>query len=331
MQELRMNNTHRLQEKKKRVFEMTCYAFFLAAVMATHSSYAQQEFRGAEYHWIKLADSAAFPKSYNFQLINIGDTIWACHSQGMWYTVDGMHWHKSLLPNVIRNTAFLDYVYYKNALYGLGTFEGNIERYNMTTAIFRTTDLRRWDTLATESNLPKRFFYHPFVFKNKLWMIGGNNGTTVFADAWASTDAVHWEKTAERLPFGPREGQQFVILRDTLYMLSHDVWSSTDGIHWKRVAERITEGDIYGYTAVAFDDMIWLLGYNRSGRFSSEVLASSDGRKWEPQRAPWSPRGGIAACVHKGRIIITGGKYGGQDSSHPEFIYSNDVWALKRR
>ena len=140
----------------------------------------------------------------------------------------------------------------------------------------------------------------------------------------------HWKKAADRLPFGPREGQQFVVLGNTLFMLEQDVWSSTDGIQWKRETDRITHGDYYGYTAVVFDNRIWLLGCNRSGTFSSEVMVSGDGKQWENQRAPWSPRGGIAACIHKGRIVKTGGKYGGQDENHPIFIYRNDVRALER-
>jgi hypothetical protein len=28
---------------------------------------------------------------------------------------------------------------------------------------------------------------------------------------------------------------------------------------------------------------------------------------------------------------MTGGKYGGQDPSHPTFVYSHDVWALRKK
>ena len=50
---------------------------------------------------------------------------------------------------------------------------------------------------------------------------------------------------------------------------------------------------------------------------------------WLPlaaERAPWSPRGGMAACVHQGNIFATGGKYGGTPGK-TEFVYSNDVWS----
>ncbi|MGE5521948.1 MAG: hypothetical protein ACM3VS_18640 [Candidatus Dadabacteria bacterium] len=70
-------------------------------------------------------------------------------------------------------------------------------------------------------------------------------------------------------------------------------------------------------------------GCNRNGKFSSQVLVSSDGKIWHTALAPWTPRGGIAATVQGGKIYMTGGKYGGK-ADKPEFIYSNDVWILEK-
>ncbi len=51
---------------------------------------------------------------------------------------------------------------------GLGHFEGNIENYKLTPEIYQTTDIKTWTTLSKKSNLPIRFFYHPFVFNNMI-------------------------------------------------------------------------------------------------------------------------------------------------------------------
>jgi len=59
------------------------------------------------------------------------------------------------------------------------------------------------------------------------------------------------------------------------------------------------------------------------------VLVSSDGKNWEGQDAPWSPRGGIAGAVFGDKLYMTGGKYGGTPNQ-PNFIYSNDLWGLSR-
>jgi hypothetical protein len=282
------------------------------------------------YEWKQLTANADFPKSYNFQLFATGDTVWAFHPQGNWYSLDGKEWTKSNLTNSIYNLAFLDYVQYKNSILGLGHFEGNIEKFNLATSINKTTDLQDWDVIAENSNLPERFFYHPFVFNSKIWIIGGSNGTDQFSDIWNSDDAIHWNKIADNLPFGKRDGSQFVMLNNKIYMLNNDVWSSTDAIHWtKETNEIVSDENIFGYVAVVYDNKIWLLGCNRNGKFKSEILVSNDGKSWAAQNAPWSPRGGIAACVFKGKIIMTGGKYGGT-TDEPEFIYSNDVWSLEK-
>jgi hypothetical protein len=116
-------------------------------------------------------------------------------------------------------------------------------------------------------------------------------------------------------------------------MLNNDVWSSTDGLNWNMETREIAPGEeVFGYTPLVMDNRIWLLGCSRNGKFRSEVLVSDDGKNWIPQEAPWSPRGGVAACVHNGKIYMTGGKYGGPGiADQTEFVYSNDVWVLEKK
>lgn len=285
----------------------------------------------SSYIWTNLLDQAPWRKSYNFQMFSHRDTLWTFHSDGNWYSLDGKNWIKSGLSNPISNHAFLDYVQFKGAIYGLGYFKGNIEKNEFRPEIYRTDDLKHWTTLSRSSNLPKRFFYHPFVFNNKIWIVGGEDTNSQFADIWSSDDAITWTKQKENLPFGKRSGSQIVLLRNTLYLLDNDVWQSIDGLNWQKVTNEIVQGEaIFGYSAQVFDDKIWLLGCNRNGQFSNQVLFSSDGKKWFTQTAPWLPRGGIAATVHKNKIYMTGGKYGGTPN-HPAFRYDHDVWVLGKK
>lgn len=284
------------------------------------------------YVWKQIIDSAGWRKNYNFQQFSIGDTIWTFHPDGNWYSIDqGKNWIKSSLANVIDNHAFLDYVVFKGAVYGLGYFKGNIESFVYKPHIYRSSNMKSWELLSASSNIPDRFFYHPFVFRNKLWLIGGQDKNQQYADIWNSEDGIHWVKQKDNLAFGKRSGSQIVQLGNTLYLLNNDVWSSTDGLNWQKETDEIVPGEqIFGYAALVYDAKIWLLGCNRNGQFSSQVLVSSDGKKWDGMDAPWSPRGGIAAVVHHDKIFMTGGKYGGTPN-HTEFVYSNDVWILDRK
>ena len=285
------------------------------------------------YVWTKLLDSADWKKSYNFQMFTIKDTLWTFHPDGNWYSINGKNWTKSPLTNSIYNLAFLDYVQFNDAIYGLGHFIGNIETFTLKQEIYKTENLRNWQTISKNSNLPKRFFYHPFVFDNKIWIIGGEDKNTKYADIWNSLDGVTWAKVKDNLPFGKRSGSQIVSLNNKLYLIDFDVWSSTDGLNWQKVTDAIVKGQEVSGNAIVYDNKIWLLGCNRNGKFSSGVLYSSDGKTWEAQDAPWTPRGGIAATVYKGKLYMTGGKYGGlmRDGITTEFIYSNDVWTLEKK
>jgi hypothetical protein len=283
------------------------------------------------YVWTKLSDSAGWKKSYNFQMFGLKDTLWTFHHDGNWFSADGMNWTKSALPNSIYNLGFLDYVQFNETVLGLGHFEGNIEQFIFRPEIYKTTGFKTWDTLSTQSNLPHRFFYHPFVFNHKIWIIGGEDQAKTYSDIWNSDNGVVWVKQKENSAFGKRSNSQIVNLNGKLFLLNNDVWSSDDAIHWQKETDEIVKGiEIFGYAAVVFDNKIWLLGCNRNGQFTSQVLVSADGKNWQGQTAPWTPRGGIAAAVYKNKIYITGGKYGGT-ANRPDFIYSNDVWTLEKK
>jgi hypothetical protein len=314
--------------------------FFCAILMSCsnlqHNNQAAQTHNPATngdtaYTWKKLLDSADWKKSYNFQMFSNKDTLWTFHPDGNWFSTDGTNWTKSQLPNPINNLAFLDYVQLNETILGLGNFNGNIEQFTFKPEIYKTTDFKSWQLIAQQSNLPQRFFYHPFVFNNKIWIIGGEDKNTKYADIWNSADGITWTKQKDNLPFGKRSGSQIVLLNGTLYLLDNDVWSSTDGLNWQKVSDAVVNGEqVFGYAAQVFDNKIWLLGCNRNGQFSSQVLFSADGKNWQTQQAPWLPRGGIAATVHKNKIYITGGKYGGTPN-HPDFRYDNDVWTLEKQ
>ncbi len=284
-----------------------------------------------KYTWTQLTPDAAYGKSYNFHLFSDDQCMRVFHHDGVFVSRDGKVWSKTPLTDIINRQAFLGYVKHKGAVYALGTFDGNIEHYTQTSQIARTTDFKTWEVLAKESNLPKRFFYHPFVFSDKFWIIGGEDANGKYSDAWTSSDAVYWSKVADNLPFGKRAGQRFIEFKGNLVMLAQDAWISPDGLHWKLLTASIAEGEIYGYSPEVFDNQIWLIGCNRSAKFRSEVLHSPDGIHWTAESAPWSPRGGVATCLFKGQIIMTGGKNGGPGiQGQTEFVYSNDVWTLTK-
>lgn len=123
------------------------------------------------YTWTKLLDSAAWKKNYNFQMFSINDTLWTFHPDRIWYSKNGKNWTKSVLENSINNLAFLDYVYFKGSVYGLGYFSGNIEQFTFKPEIVKTTDFKSWTTISRTSNLPNRFFIIHLFLKIKFGLL----------------------------------------------------------------------------------------------------------------------------------------------------------------
>ena len=99
---------------------------------------------------------------------------------------------------------------------------------------------------------------------------------------------------------------------------------------WERATDRLAARPVFGYSAIVYDGQIWLVGANRDGVFKNAMLVSSDGVNWTEQSAPWTPRGGVAACVYDGKLFMTGGKYSVTENGNIRFIYSNDVWYMSR-
>jgi hypothetical protein len=290
----------------------------------------------AEYRWTELTGSARFPGSYNFTLISTPDRMQAMHPSGTWSSSDGKDWTRSSLPSIL-NDAFLDYVYFKGAVYAPGSFEGNIEHFTWTSRISRSLDFRKWEVLAERSNLPQLYFYSSVVFQGRIWIIGGEYNGKQSGDVWNSNDGIHWKQVSTGNPWKRMAWSRgAVVFRERMFLFCGDgsrpvqVYSSADGIRWKLETTAVHQTPFWGATPVVYDGAIWLLGCNRNGTFSSDLLSSVDGQTWVPGNAPWSPRGGIAATVFGGALYITGGKYSTGSGENIQFVYSNDVWKMER-
>ena len=287
---------------------------------------------------------AGFPGGYNFPVFVVGHSMWAFHGQGHWSSSDGKRWTQSTLPLSGLNSAYQKYVQLGDAVYSLGTMRGNYLSMQLTSRIARTRNFTTWETVAETSNLPRRVFYGAVVMQNRIWLLGGWDGTRYYNDVWTSTDAVHWTRVVEHAPWSARNTTAVVVFRNTIWIIgggvidgereinpnaSREVWSSPDGVQWTKTPERA--GPALNGTPVVFDDRLWLVGSNRNGAFDSAVWSTSDGEHWQSESAPWSARGAPAPWVFDNQLYITGGKYSETRNGQIEFLYRDDVWRMSKR
>jgi hypothetical protein len=290
------------------------------------------------YVWTKVTDHGDFPESYNFPMFNIGGKLRVFCDTGNWYSDDGRRWTKADLPALGLRTGYQQYVQFNDAIYALGSMEGNYQNLKLGSRIARTTsDFKRWEVMAENSQLPARVFYGATVFAGKIWLFGGFDGTNYYNDVWSSSDAIKWQHVSDKAPWSPRSNPTAIVFKNQIWLMAggiidgemfNDVWRSSDGVNWTRVTERIADKPVFGFSAVVYEEKLWLVGLNRNDGFRNAVLVSSDGVSWEEQRTPWTPRGGVATCVRDNKLFMTGGKYSVARDGRQVFIYSNDVWYL---
>src|SRR5262245_16226073 len=261
----------------------------------------------AVYAWTNVTDHAPFPESYNFPMINFRNQLWVLHPAGNWFSADGRSWTKAELPALGLRTAYQQYIQFQDAIYALGTMSGDYRNLKLGSRIMKTSaDLKRWELVAAQSELPARVFYGATVFAGKIWMLGGFDGQQYFNDVWNSSDGVKWQRVAEKSPWSRRSDPSVFVFQNRLWLLTggiidgelfKDVWFTTDGVNWKQATKEIIAHEHVGGSVAIYDDQIWIVGVNRNDGFQSAVLVSSDGVNWTEQKAPWTPRGGVATCV----------------------------------
>jgi len=291
------------------------------------------------YKWDRLTEHAPYAPSYNYPVHVAPDGRFiALHPDGTWASRDGAKWTKTTMPFSGMNSAYLGYVELNGATYALGKLKGNYVDFQIEPVIQRTRDYEKWEQIGTSPSLPHVIFYAAASFKNALWIVGGYDGNAATSAVWKSDDGLVWTRVLEKAPWSARSGGNVIVFRGRMFLLGggvidgpqfNDVWSSADGITWRREAAEIAPEKPMG-TPIVYDNKLWLVGANRSGTFGSGMAVSEDGKTWRKQTAPWSPRGGVAAWTDGPDLFITGGKYSTEKNGETIFVYSNDVWRMRR-
>ncbi|KAK3606817.1 hypothetical protein CHS0354_018411 [Potamilus streckersoni] len=184
------------------------------------------------------------------------------------------------------------------------------------------------------------------VFKNDLWVIGGNtssssSGASPKNDVWKSPDGIKWERVtttgtvAAGTFFPERYGHTAAVFKgtdanqDTLWIIAgegssgklNDVWKSTDGIQWEKKTSITVFNDGSG-------DALWVIGGAGGSGLLNDLLKSTDGSTWEKVDPTgtvdtgtfFSPRSGHTAAAFDGALWVIGGD---------DFSLKNDVWKSK--
>ena len=191
-----------------------------------------------------------------------------------------------------------------------------------------------WEQITPSALFEGRDSQAVVVYKNKIWLMGGVNGSTRliypgnvdygnaphFNDVWSSEDGVNWQLVLNKAPWGKRRSMQAVNFKGKIFLmggwgpeigLKNDVWSSEDGIKWKLETSSARWESREGHQVAVYKNKIWLMGgvkYN-SHKLFNDVWSSEDGVNWkkEADNAFWSPRWDHAIVGFNNKLWVIGG------------------------
>jgi hypothetical protein len=188
------------------------------------------------------------------------------------------------------------------------------------------------------------------VFKDKIWFIGGVNGTSRFispgnvdygnaphfSDIWNTEDGKTWTQVLKTGPWKDRRSMSVEAFNNKLWLFAgwgpeigtkNDIWSSTDGINWTQEKKSANWPAREGQQVVVFKNKIWMMGgVKYSGhKLYNDVWSSSDGVNWtqETPAASWSPRWDFYLTAFDDKLWVINGMDFNDDVNNGLL---SDVW-----
>lgn len=158
------------------------------------------------------------------------------------------------------------------------------------------------------------------TFQGKMWVFGGNSGSSALGDMWNSTDGQTWtqQTLSGDIPVA-RHNPRLVVSSDgaTMWIIggdgAPDVYKSTDGLAWTRMdnGSGTLPAGLDGYAAIYFNGALYVLGgYDTSGVKNTVYRSTDDGATWTQlsQTSGFTPVYDLAAVVFNNEMWILGGK-----------------------
>ena len=221
-------------------------------------------------------------------------------------------------------------------LWLVGGYDGTLKN-----DVWSSSDGINWTQQTANAAFPARQFHQVVNFNDssgdKLWLIGGNNGT-LKNDVWSSSDGINWEQQTANAAFSARKKHQVVSFNDgssdKLWLiggddgsLKNDTWSSSDGINWTQQTANAAFSARSTHQVISFNngsgDKLWLVGGN-DGELKNDVWSSSNGIIWTQQteHAEFSARSGHQVVTFNDgsgdKLWLIAGSEG---------ALTNDVWS----
>lgn len=193
--------------------------------------------------------------------------------------------------------------------------------------VYNSTDGVTWNLVTANAAFGGRSNHTALVFDDKMWVIGGHNGTSYLTDVYYSTDGITWTLATSNAAFGIRGNHSSVVFDNKMWVIAgydggfdNDVWYSSDGVTWIEATSNAAFNGRQLHTSVVFDGRMWVIGGETPPNSLNDVWYSTDGITWTEATpsAPWTARDRQASVTYANRMWVIGGRIAS--------TFKNDVW-----
>lgn len=203
--------------------------------------------------------------------------------------------------------------------------------------MFFTNNARNWNYVTsltdTKGNIiAGRESFGLVSHNEKVYLLGGYDGTNSYSHVYETTDMVRWKKLQDA-PWSGRYGFVALSFDERLWVIGgiaagvrlNDVWWTRDGVTWRQEANAPWTARVYHAGIVYNNHMFIVGGLGASARFN-DVYYTSDGRRWVrmESNANFAAVDGHSLALFGNtetisRLILIGGQTG-------VGTYSDELW-----
>ncbi|MDD2717294.1 MAG: SUMF1/EgtB/PvdO family nonheme iron enzyme [Candidatus Wallbacteria bacterium] len=212
--------------------------------------------------------------------------------------------------------------YDKMWIIGGADWEGSNTLFN---DVWYSSDGVSWTQANANSAWSARCGHTSLVFNNKMWVLGGWDGTQK-NDVWSSTDGVNWVQVTANAAWCARSGHTSLVFDNKMWIIGgnyydqtlpdnnkkNDVWYSSDGITWTQATAHAGWSERFFHSSVVFDNKMWVIGGGNNSvgwPIYNDVWYSTDGANWTlaAANAGWGIRSSHSSVVFDNKMWVIGG------------------------
>jgi hypothetical protein len=282
--------------------------------------------------WTEVTPSSNFGTRVDPHCLVYKNELWLIGGKKLfdaWHSNTGISWTQAAIKPSNSLEEICDAFVYQDKMWILGE---TLPRYPKD-LLLSSSDGTSWN--ETRISMPYTPGpYKAVVFKNKVWLFGGN-----LSEIWSSNDLTHWKLEAKGVPFlrpaiYTREVETPIVFNDQIWIVLGnktksvgadqrgpfkemvEIWNSSDGIHWSIVPTANVFPSRLDYGMAVFDKKLWVLGgavayKNDSGgmdlNYMSDAWFSTDGSNWIETSTDFSPRTDPSVIAFDDKLWLLGG------------------------